>query len=163
MYEGLYTLEGHAEDAQGLHIAKSFLVCDHARILLDPVFCCKTASQGGRNVHPHFYFCFYLISFFSSFFNAEEFQNMHSRLAIFQKISTACSGTASSTLVNMQHAGAYLCMYVLCLCIYSGMYAFMDLYAACVYIQCLFRTLYKGELSHKTHFILHCGKNMYPE
>lgn len=163
MYEGLYTLEGHAEDAQGLHIAKSFLVCDHARILLDPVFCCKTASQGGRNVLPHFYFCFYLISFFSFFLMQRNFKICIVGWRYFSKFPQHVLGRRAVLwwICNMQ-ARIYACMY--CVCVFIAVCMHLWIYTLRVFIFNVYLGhVYKGELSHKTHFILHCGKNMYLE
>lgn len=76
---------------------------------------------------------------------AEEFQYMHSRLMIFQQISTVCSGSVSSTLVNMQH----LCMSVLYLFMYGGMYAFMYIYVQCAIYNVCLGYVCKGILSYK--------------
>lgn len=66
--------------------------------------------------------------------------------------------SASGTLVNMQYACTYLCMYVLNLFIYEGVYAYMDLYAVCVRVifghvceRKLYHKLLPGEFYITTH------------
>lgn len=55
-------------------------------------------------------------------------------------------------------------MHVCIVCVFIAVCMHLWIYTLRVFIFNVYLGhVYKGELSHKTHFILHCGKNMYLE